>query len=422
MNTLKRSFEIIEALKNVGSQIDAIRLNNSGFSDDESECIDEYKCLGGCFQEATPQRVYFANNPYRNYTAYSISEMEGNKKVVYSRYFRDYYDSSKMRERLEKYRKPAQFGDISKEETRVDETVRKGFDITLAEHKNIKISEGLYEHLRKAFVNATGMNNVEIVPYKINIYQPGDFFKPHRDSPAKNLIATIVVHIEGEKEVFKVDNTRWDENYNQDNDFCFFFTDVLHEVTPVNKYRETLTFKVFKQPDIRNELKGELSPTARQISQRINLTKPFGVLLQHGYTYMDVCGGEQLPFKGLDEKLVLALRELGVEFNLSPVIVKDQLRYKDDDSAWERGKNPVKKTFSGEPDEICNLYIYNVSDELYDLLGIQGSQKCHSRDVYYLGMGFHFGEHIENELYIGNEYNGTAVENIYVNLLLWSKD
>lgn len=145
MNTLKRSFQIIEELKNEGSLIDSIRLNNSGFSDDEDDCEDDYKCLGNCFDRETGGRVFFARNPYNRYTAYTILEPDESGKRIerHLRCFRDFYDRDKMKERLEKYRKPAQFGDVANEETRVDESVRKGFDITLPNIQTLKFQKVL---------------------------------------------------------------------------------------------------------------------------------------------------------------------------------------------------------------------------------------------------------------------------------------
>lgn len=263
------------------------------------------------------------------------------------------------------------------------------------------------------------MNNVEIVPYKINIYQRGDFFKAHRDSPAKNLIATIVVRIEGEKGVFKVDSSEWEENYTEDLDFCIFFTDVLHEVTPVNKYRETLTFTVFKK-ESPLETRENLSKEAQQFAQRIDLGKPFGVLLQNGYTYLDITD-QQVPFKGLDEKLVVALRELGVKFKLFPVIVKDELRFNEPELfKWRSSEIRTHDEYNGMSDEISNLYIYNLSQKLVELLEMKETPLIGCRDVYYLGMGYKVGERTQTDLYIGNQYDGTSIENIYLNVMLTS--
>ena len=413
MQNLKRSFQIVQEMQNGGELIDTIRLQSADFSDDDYVDFDnEYKCLGGCFEPGENRKVYWARMPERNFTIYTIKD-EGKN---YYRYSNEYYKNEEIHKILQKYRLPAQFGDTLNEETRIDPNVRKGFDIPLADH--IKVERDVIDKVSKAFANATGLNSVRVEPYKINIYEQGDFFKAHRDSPSKDLIATIVLHVSGERKVFVVDGQKWDDNDDyHESDLCIFFTDVLHEVKPCKDYRETVTFKVFKAAETVPTDK-VVSDNAKRIANRIQINKPFGVLLQHGYTYIDIA--DKPTFKGLDEKLATALDELGVKYALLPVIVKNRHNFKEgQEMRWF--SNEEREEYNGDPEEVSNLYIYNLSEKLVHLLEMKEWKKV-SMDttVYYLGMGFKVGEKMETELYVGNQYDGTAIENIYLNVMLHS--
>jgi hypothetical protein len=80
------------------------------------------------------------------------------------------------------------------------------------------------------------------VPYKINIYEKGDFFKQHQDSSEPSLVATIIYHLSGDTECFVINgNVIWES----DNNVCMFYTDIQHEVRQTLCNRQTITFKVY---------------------------------------------------------------------------------------------------------------------------------------------------------------------------------
>ena len=99
---------------------------------------------------------------------------------------------------------------MEKQKTRVDETVRKGFDICV-DNENLKVSSYLIQKIKELFVRDMGVENIEIVPYKLNIYEKGDFFAEHRDTPEDRLIATVVLHITGDYSCMEVDGKKWTE-------------------------------------------------------------------------------------------------------------------------------------------------------------------------------------------------------------------
>lgn len=196
--------------------------------------------------------------------------------------------------------KPADFGDLSQQMTRIDEKVRRGKQIAFDEidPEIICIDPNITKDLENVFSEKMGFRNITVKPYKINLYEKGDFFSKHTDSPEKNLLATIIVNLYGEVSSMIIDGKEW-ESKNRDSDWyhqntCMFWTDVEHEVTPVKSRRISVSFKVFvnRQDDMDIIKIARTKPSENPVLSKILFDKfsdetNFGVLLNSGYAYIN---------------------------------------------------------------------------------------------------------------------------------------
>jgi len=94
--------------------------------------------------------------------------------------------------------------------------------------------------------------------YKLNIYAPGGFFKPHVDTPQSgqmfgSLVVCLPTHFNGgelivrhEKKEIKYDWSSPDSDLSNSLQWAAFFSDIEHEVLPVTEgYRVTLTYNLY---------------------------------------------------------------------------------------------------------------------------------------------------------------------------------
>ncbi|AYV76214.1 MAG: hypothetical protein Terrestrivirus5_36 [Terrestrivirus sp.] len=445
-------------LMKTGPHIDTIYTKGS-FNDELSVTNKPHKCIGDIFSDQNnAARYYFDKFDDEYQSLYRVvnpneTEMDkyGQKKKYLNRYsnVRFSYDSTeKIKAALSPLKKVAEFGDVAKQQTRVDENIRKGFDVVI-DQKNVVTN--ITDTLREMFYEKTGIRNIRVEPYKINIYEKGDFFTEHRDSPSRDLIATIVLHVDGEYDSMIIDGRTWKSI---DGNVLIFYSDVLHEVKPVVNYRETMTFKVFITKTLSDVITPEscgskmifspgIGDIAQKIAKRINISKQFGILLQNGYTYLDIeeysdFDSDEKTLKGVDNDIIGAIKELDLKYRFVPVITKDvemvdeysnyysnssesDSDSESDESSSEHVKTRFspshkKPTYEGFPDEIDNLSIYNICAQLREK--IHCSDEAMSMPVYYLGKGFRVGERTRRNVYIGNQYSGHVEENIYLNILI----
>jgi len=340
-----------------------------------------------------------------------------------------------------------------------------GCDIDLCDEKNKRIVNVSITHrLHEIFCENMNIHNIKIVPYKINIYEKGDFFVEHVDSPEKDLLATIVVHVCGNYECMYIDEELW---YDYDGDIAMFYTDVKHEIKPVANYRQTITFKVYSTPVVYKSLDNEHHDKIvdRMIDHKFNVDEDFCVLLQNGYMFYNIgddIGNVYNNLKGNDKTLYEIMKKLGYNIRFVPVVVKSSQnidrdsRYCDDSEhimdEGEDHNNGVskvlhigmnKKKCTGTIDDIENeINIYTLCNEflimLYDIKDdndkdddnisknlIKKSKKKHDELyenvcalIYYLGLGTEIGELSRRNVYIGNQCTGSFIENIYLNFLM----
>lgn len=408
----------------------------------ENDYKESYKCIGDLLESEKDDRYFFAKLEDMNFSSYYCIE-EGNHRYYREsdEYKTSNYTRENMKKILDKHKKPAVFGDIVNQETRVDPKIRKGFDVLIDQEKIYVL---VTDKLSTIFRDRTGIKNFRIVPYKINIYEAGDFFVEHRDTPEKDLIATAVVHVDGDYGTMVIDGYTW---YEMCGDVLFFYPEVLHEVKPVPNYRETITFKVYKTGNLSNvALPENTNEITKRFVKRVDTTKSFGILLQNGYNYYDIlCEDADITgsLKGHDQKILDIVKEIGkTNYYFVPVITvvnydnldedyyhyisSDDEDYEYDEESEERRKIRIKtsknqETYDGTKDEIYIINVHNINSDYQKILSEQRNMNVKTiqkMPVYYLGKGFKVGERTRYNVFIGNQHTGKLEEDIYMNVLL----
>lgn len=145
----------------------------------------------------------------------------------------------------------APFGDMKKMETVYDERVRKAKEI-YSKYIYILDNDNNFKNYMFPIKNLEDILNIDhiyIEPYKITIYNEGDFFEEHTDScPNKNSIGTIVIGLTDDYEggdlvLIHKKETRY---HLKKFDWCFFYGNCKHKVEKVTKgIRVCATFRVY---------------------------------------------------------------------------------------------------------------------------------------------------------------------------------
>lgn len=176
----------------------------------------------------------------------------------------------------------AGYGDVRTQETKVDLAVRDAHEITRDE---FALEDSLLDKIA-ALWSQHFSARVRVEPYKINVYGPGGFFKPHKDTPEKDLVGTFLVGLgetwgDDDEPHLVVAGEKW---WTIALECVAFYPDVVHEVRPVSKgYRAALALKVFRIADdgapdaVRAGRYALVEPLVAQ------LRAPVGVLFQRQY-------------------------------------------------------------------------------------------------------------------------------------------
>jgi hypothetical protein len=198
--------------------------------------------------------------------------------------------------------KRAPFGKGS--DTIIDEQVRRTHEIDASRlsFRNPSWASVLQDILKK-IKPALGIDGYEIEarPYKLLVYETGDFFLPHKDSekdkgmfgtlvielPAKHSGGELVVRFDGREEwiSFMEANDRYQLGY------AAFYADCEHEIKPVlSGYRVSLVYNLIRKDEgaaIHAEPEGASIETLTNIireHQQEEDARPLIVLLGHQYT------------------------------------------------------------------------------------------------------------------------------------------
>lgn len=274
-----------------------------------------------------------------------------------------------------KYMYPAPYGDIRTQKTVVNSNVRTAFQCNSEHFEFISTKpakrcrsrgkvyvpgflEGIKHHLNEKLFRDDQVKN--LVPYRLNVYGEGGFFKAHVDTPKDpaRMIGSLVVclptkHTGGDLlvthqgEVYTIDFSRDSKNIQ----WAAFFSDCKHEVKEVTSgYRVTITFNIMTELTEDNELingivrtysKGiskmsevEIGPSQKwgfdKLYNKIQ-TMPennIGVILSHEYPLSGLC---EENLKGIDHEIYTKMKNTGnFECHLISAIYDSQHYYYND--------------------------------------------------------------------------------------------
>ena len=211
------------------------------------------------------------------------------------------------------------------DETVVDTSVRKTWELNPTQFK-------LADPGWKDFLNGTllktareklGLPDVRADLYKLLLYEPGSFFKPHKDSEkAPGMVATMVICLPSKHEGGNVHLSHIGKEHifetGPSSDFKMtslaWYSDVTHEVKPLTSgYRLALTYNIIHTGGVR------VSPglSAGHLSRLTTLLRQWNPesahrlihLLEHKYS-MSSLSLDNL--KGRDRVVCESLREAGL--------------------------------------------------------------------------------------------------------------
>ncbi|TCD61286.1 hypothetical protein EIP91_008682 [Steccherinum ochraceum] len=198
-------------------------------------------------------------------------------------------------------------------------------------------------------------------PYKLNVYGPDSFFKPHKDTPrGKNMFGSLVLIYptshSGGSLVFRDNGEEWTfdsaaavQVSNTDTPsiaYAAFFADVEHEVLPVQSgYRVTLTYNLYfdnedSVPSGGGPANTPLTYTHAQPKHAFEsiLADPtflpsggllgFGLRRQYSFIAYDPWECNQFPLRGIalkgtDALLMQTCQELGLNASLKCLYMQD---------------------------------------------------------------------------------------------------
>lgn len=233
------------------------------------------------------------------------------------------------------------YGDVRLQTNQINSEVRDAREIPTG---HFTVSQSLYDDIERIWSEHFLPGSVHIEPYKIHLYGPGGCFKPHRDTPEKDLVGTFLVGI-GDCTTNNTGNLRVGVKKGMrayPGSFVAFYPDIEHEVLKVEGgYRGVIAFKVFKKPSSsanpasgpkpQTEFeKGILKKIQRALSK---LQPPYGILLEHCYSI------ETSELSGMDNLLHTAASSLlasSAEVHFIPVLLRFKSEVPED---WEPGSN-----------------------------------------------------------------------------------
>ncbi len=317
------------------------------------------------------------------------------------------------------------YGDLNEMKTVTDESVRKARDLL---NTDFVVSNQLLSTLADKWCKSKmSEKNIQVEPYKINIYVEGGHFKKHVDTPCKNLLGTIVLvifdnskggdlNIECQEKIISYKyNPQAVIKYN-----CIgFYSDIPHTLTPiVSGVRVTATFKVLSIPNDTCDTSSIFNTAVddyKQILRSLFKYKNFGILTKFSYSLQP----DQL-FKGQDHILKQALFQLADEYlvKIVSVPVLEKYVFKDnhdfDDSYYIR--NTKKNSIYLLRDQDIKAFIYK-DPSLADT-------SLFTRKINFYSLGpltkYVYSHVFDKKLSYGNEYDVklSFEESIYIHFAL----
>ena len=217
---------------------------------------------------------------------------------------------------------PGTFGDLRDLSTRVDIEVRNARDLTADQ---FTVSKDFIREIGEEWAKS-GLfpADVDIVPYKVNLYAQGGKFRKHVDTPSLSFAGTTE---DDQTYVYHHHDTKMLSGVG-------FYGDQFHTLTPIenNGFRATVTFQVFHRQEVVSssslqKLKFQaIKDTMRPILEQFS---GIGFLTDSQYSF------EEDKLKGVDAYIHCAIAELQGElgpgsFHLTQECVVDKSYVFDD--------------------------------------------------------------------------------------------
>jgi len=228
--------------------------------------------------------------------------------------------------------------------------------------------------------------DIQVKPYKINLYEPNSHFAWHKDTPETHLIGTLLLGLLGGKDTHLKLQGGKNWQCHRDN-LLGFFPDTLHCVKPIKAdyYRMTLACKVFQKTAL---LPMEpLTDIEDKLLRMMSVwQKPFGLLLNYEYSIT-----ETSAWKGQDALLMKTAQRLQLKTSLIPVTVEFHQE---------------------EEDVTVKVYAIHPKDKLVE-----------DMEFIQLEKGFEWvNQNDPGAQYTGNEARPSSEDSIYIHLALICQD
>ncbi|KAF9053209.1 hypothetical protein BJ165DRAFT_1446302 [Panaeolus papilionaceus] len=242
---------------------------------------------------------------------------------------------------------PASFG-IGGQDV-LDESYRKAGKMDAEDFSSqfTPLNHDVVRLIHKNLFKGISKRDVRVELYKLNVYGPGSFFKPHVDTPrGDDMFGSLVVVLptkhEGGTLIFRHGEKEWtfdsakavepSDSTSLKAGFAIFYSDVEHEVTPVvSGYRVTLTYNLYfgnsaaadKPHIVENSTAIEIQRCVKMMLDDPSFLPEGGLLgfkLAHKYPVSNDTAFTDTDLKsslkGPDGCILLALEALGISTSL----------------------------------------------------------------------------------------------------------
>lgn len=341
--------------------------------------------------------------------------------------------------KLKQHCVPAPYGDLATNTTKVDPDVRSAltldYDKIVIKKKIVpkkktgskkkpqkddddvpkedlykKAVQDLLQRVQDKFQDDT----LYFEPYKLNMYEKGGFFKPHKDTPRySNMVGTMVVVLkssEGGDLIIR----HGGESFFETGSATAFFCDREHEVTPVKSgTRVTLTFNICKASKSVAKTERAITLTrATPLVKENNVAalikaikesrfKKIGILTEFDYTQKGIT---LQTLKGSDRVLFEELsKERSFQIDLLPTVLTKH---------YTENRDDYSKTIDGK--------VYRFATEDLDrMMRQERAKEIPDEDhavFFFHKLGLELYEHEqEGAEHTGNESLDHTIDNIYFN-------
>jgi hypothetical protein len=172
---------------------------------------------------------------------------------------------------------PSSYGDVRTQTTVLNKDVRDAVEFTAEE---FSVSPELIAYVETVWATHFFPTKVRAEAYKINVYGPGGHFQPHKDTPAKDLVGTVLLGLGDTSD----GHLKLEADTSKARVGCVaaFFPSVVHSVAKVSQgYRATLALKVYRT----EEEEACDDATVKSVADVLSKWPlPFGLLLRHEYS------------------------------------------------------------------------------------------------------------------------------------------